>query len=79
MGEGGATESLLGWLGNSKGLWVVFLLLFCGGTRSRKDELKFFFSGISKWFRVGGFFFSPPSGACVSWWWNHLLLAIDSE
>lgn len=77
MGEGGATESLL-LVGKLESLVGGFLLLFCSGTRSRKDELNYFFrgsvSGIPRW-RL--FFF--PSGACVSWWWNHLLLAIDSE
>lgn len=48
MGEGGATESLL-LVGKLESLMGGFLLLFWSGTRSRKEELIFFFSGICKW------------------------------
>lgn len=64
MGEGGATESLL-LVGKLESLVGGFLLLFCSGTRSRKDELNFF-SGISKWgSALEVFFFSPVRGLCV--------------
>lgn len=46
MGEGGATESLL-LVGKLESLVGGFLLLFCSGTRSRKDELKFFLGSVS--------------------------------
>lgn len=62
MGEGGATESLL--VGKLESLVGGFLLLFCSGTRSRKDELKKF-SGISKWGSALEVFFFSVRGLCV--------------
>lgn len=64
MGEGGATESLL-LVGKLESLVGGFLLLFCSGTRSRKDELNYFFrgsvSGVPRW----RLFFFSVRGLCV--------------
>lgn len=64
MGEGGATESLL-LVGKLESLVGGFLLLFCSGTRSRKDKLNFF-SGISKWgSALEVFFLFRPGLVCL--------------
>lgn len=65
MGEGGATESLL-LVGKLESLMGGFLLLFWSGTRSRKDELIFFFLFFRGSVSGVGFFSPGASVSCLS-------------